>query len=189
MNLQIDTQRLILKNYSKNDLDYVHRLKSESVIWNFSSKVASTKVEDAEIHLRSILENYTENQCDFQALFLKDTGEYIGEAGILSYNAQSNRAVLGYNLLPEYWNSGYATEITKAIVKYLFEVEKVERVEALVVEANVASRKVLEKSGFIREGLLRNFGYIHNKYTNVCYYGIIKNDYEIKSIGGDKHDL
>lgn len=143
----------------------------------FQSKAASTKIEDTEIYLKSILRNYSENKCDFQALFLKNTGEYIGEAGILSFNTQNNRTVLGYNLLPECWNNGYATEITKALVKYLFETEKVERIEALAVEENVASRKVLEKSRFTLEGLLRNFGYIHNRYINVCYYGIIKSDY------------
>jgi len=62
-------------------------------------------------------------------------------------------------------------------VKHLFEVGKVERIEALVGDGNCASRKVLEKSGFIQDGLLRNFAYINNKYINVYYYGIIKDDY------------
>lgn len=177
MDIPIETQRLILRNYSENDLDNVHRLKSEPMVWKFSSKVATTKIEDAKIDLKNILKNYSENKCDFQALFLKDTGEYIGETGILSFNKQNNRAVLGYNILPVYWGNGYATEITKAFVKYLFEVEKVERIEGLVGSENGASRKVLEKSGFVQEGLLRKFGYIHNRFVNVYYYGIIKEDY------------
>ena len=123
------------------------------------------------------MKNYEKNECDFEALFLNDTGEYIGEAGVLSFNKQCNRVVLGYNLLPEFWGKGYATEITKALVKYSFKVEKVERIEALVGDGNVASRKVLENSGFIQEGLLRNFAYIDNRYINVYYYGIIKDDY------------
>jgi len=45
------------------------------------------------------------------------------------------------------------------------------------MKANVSSRKVLEKSGFIQEGLLRNFAYLDNRYINVYYYGIIKDDY------------
>jgi ribosomal-protein-alanine N-acetyltransferase len=46
-----------------------------------------------------------------------------------------------------------------------------------VIEENIASRKVLEKSGFFKEGILRNFAFINNIYKNVCYYGIIKEDY------------
>lgn len=177
MNIQIETAKLILKNYSENDLVNVHILKSDPMVWKFSTKVATAKLEDAKIHLENVLKNYAENKCDFQALFLKDTGEYIGEAGILSFNKECNRMVLGYNLLTRFWENGYATEITKALVKHLFEVEKVERIEALVGNGNIASRKVLEKSGFIQEGLLRNFAYIDNRYINVYYYGIIKNDY------------
>ncbi|MBB6713434.1 GNAT family N-acetyltransferase [Clostridium gasigenes] len=67
--------------------------------------------------------------------------------------------------------------MTKALIKYLFEIEKVERIEALVGSGNEASKRVLEKSGFTQEGLLRNFAYINNKFVNVYYYGIIKDDY------------
>ena len=177
MNVQIETARLILKNYNENDLGNIRKLKSDPMVWKFSTKVSTTKLGDAKIHLESVLKNYAENKCDFQSLFLKDTGEYIGEAGILSSNKQNNRSVLGYNLLHRFWANGYATEITKALVKHLFEVEKVERIEALVGDGNGASRKVLEKAGFIQEGLLRNFAYIDNRYINVYYYGIIKHDY------------
>ena len=176
MNIQIETARLILKNYSVNDLANVHKLKSDPMVWKFSTKVDSTKLEDAKIYLESVLKNYAENKCDFQGLFLRDTGEFIGEAGILSFNKECNRGVLGYNLLSEFWENGYATEITKALVKHYFEVENFERVEALVGDGNIASRKVLEKSGFKQEGLLRNFALIDNKYINVYYYGIIKSD-------------
>jgi ribosomal-protein-alanine N-acetyltransferase len=177
MNIQIETQRLILKNYCENDLKNIRKLKSDPMVWKFSTKCATTKTQDAKVHLESILRNYGENKCEFQAIFLKDTGEYIGEAGILSFNNQNKRSVVGYNLIFDFWANGYATEITKALVKHLFEMEKVERIEALVGDGNGASRKVLEKSGFVQEGLMRNFAYINNKFINVYYYGMIKEDY------------
>lgn len=52
----------------------------------------------------------------------------------ISYNSYANRCEVGYNLLPEYWNKGYATEVTKALVKFAFDSLKVERIEALVIE-------------------------------------------------------
>jgi len=177
MHIQIETPRLILKNYSENDLENIHKLKSDPLVWEFSSKVATNRMEDAKIHLESVLKNYDENKCDFQSLFLKDTGEFIGEAGVLSFNKQNKRTVVGYNLLSKYWIKGYATEITKALIKHLFEIERVERIEALVGEGNEAPRKVLEKSGFIKEGLLRNFAFIDNRYIDVYYYGIIREDF------------
>lgn len=83
-----------------------------------------------------------------------------------------------YYLSKEGELSGYSTEITEALIKYLFDNEKVERIEALAIEGNKASKKVLEKSGFVLEGILRNFAYVDNRYFNVCYYGMIRQDYE-----------
>jgi len=179
MVLQIETERLILKNYSDKDLKNVYMLKSEPLVWKFSSNEVTDNIGDCKNYLTSVLEKYNEEKYDFQALYVKSTEEYIGEAGILSFNQKNRRAVVGYNLIPKYWGNGYATEITMGLVKYLFEKEKAERIEALVAEDNRASRKVLEKSGFIAEGLLRNFAYIDHKYYNVYYYGMIRSDYKL----------
>jgi ribosomal-protein-alanine N-acetyltransferase len=178
MGISVETERLLLKNYSENDLESIYKLKSEPLIWKYSTMAVSTDINESRKYLFSLLKNYDDNKYCFQALFLKDTQEYVGEAGILSFYKQDLRAVVGFNLLPEFWKRGYATEITIGLVKFLFEEMKVERIEALVVEENEASRKVLEKSGFIIEGLLRNFACIDQKFVNVCYYGIIKSDYQ-----------
>lgn len=108
---------------------------------------------------------------------MKDTQTYIGEAGILSVNKKCNRCIIGYNLLPEYWGYGYATEITRGLIEYIFKDLGIERIEALSLEKNTASRRVLMKSGFKEEGLLRNFSCINQQYNNVCYYGMIKQDF------------
>lgn len=178
MEIQIVTERLILRNYHENDLENLHRLKSDPLVWKYSSNNSTNDVDDTRIILANLIKKYSEGINDFQALFLKSTDEYIGEAGILSMNKKNQRVVIGYNLIPKYWGKGYATEIILALVKYLFDQENTERIEALVLEENMASRRVLEKSGFLAEGLLRNFAYIDNNYCNVYYYGLIRKDYE-----------
>lgn len=177
ISIYIEAERLILKPYCNDDIDNILKLKSEPLIWKFSTQSSTNSFDEAEQQLKNTIENYNQNIDTFHAMFLKSTSEYIGEAGILSFKQSNNRAVVGYNLLPQYWGKGYATEITKALVKYLFIERDVERIEGLVLEENIASRKVLEKSGFFKEGILRNFTFINNIYKNVCYYGIIKEDY------------
>lgn len=146
------------------------------MVWRFSTQIPSDSIDEAGKYLQNVIENYNQKVDNFHGLFLKDTDEYIGEAGVLSFKQPNNRAVVGYNLLPEYWGKGYATEITKALVQYLFTERNAARIEALVQEENIGSRKVLEKSGFIKEGLLRNFAFINGIYKNVCYYGLIRED-------------
>lgn len=177
MNIDIDSNKFILRNYIEDDLDNFFKLHSNNKVWKFSNKKPLEDINKAKIFLLNIIKDNTENKPTMQALFLKSSKKFIGEAGVVSYSKENRRVCIGYNFLPEYWGFGYATEITRLILKKLFEEKNIQRIEALVVKGNVASEKVLEKNGFIKEGELRNFAYINNEYKNVYFYGIIKKDY------------
>jgi [ribosomal protein S5]-alanine N-acetyltransferase len=53
---------------------------------------------------------------------------------------------------------------------------QLENLEALALQHNKASCRVLEECGFILEGILRNFNKSEMGYRNVCYYGMISSD-------------
>lgn len=172
----IETNRLILREYSNEDIDDYYKLKSCKEVWKFSTYIPIKDYESAKRQLHDLIESKTEKDIGFCAIIDKKSNEYIGEAGILSFNRVADRCVIGYNLLPEYWNNGFATEITKELIKYAFKNLSTERVEALAMNSNVASVRVLEKSGMKKEGVLRHFAKLNGTYYDVCYYGIIKED-------------
>ena len=180
--MNIETSRLILKDYTKNDFKYYWQLKSTEKVWEYSTFIPYKNEQEASVNFDKMLTSLRDNPYHFAALWTKEDGHFIGEAGILSLNQYTNRCVVGYNLLPDYWNLGYATEITKALVSYAFEDIGIERVEALAMSLNIASCKVLEKSGFTLEGILRHFTKIKDKYYDVCYYSIISSDFFIDFI-------
>lgn len=173
----LETDRLILSEYSKMQLDDYYKLKSCEEVWKHSTFVPLKDIEQAKSMLNNLTHDRASGKYTFMALHKKDGNEFIGEAGIIGCNPNSNRCVIGYNLLPQYWKKGYATEITRDIVKYVFESLRLERVEALVLQINTASCRVLEKSGFLLEGVLRNYNHYELGYRNVCYYGIISSDF------------
>ncbi len=175
--MALETLRLLLKDYQLENIDDFFKLKSMEEVWKYSTFTPLSDIEKANLLLRKLIDNRLDGNYDFMALYKKDTNEYIGEAGIIGYNSNANRCVIGYNLLPQFWNQGYATEITNYIVKYAFESLGFERIEALALQLNIASCKVLEKSGFLLEGILRNFNKCNTGYRNVCYYGIISSDF------------
>ena len=89
---------------------------------------------------------------------LKD-GTHIGELCFKGLN--SNGTVeIGYGILEKYQGKGYATEAVKAISNWAFQESKVFSIEAETDDKNIASKKVLEKCGFVytgkngKEGLL-----------------------------------
>ena len=175
--MNIETSRLLLKDYSINDFSNFFLLKTTKEVWEYSTFTPYQSEEKALTDFHAILNNLSVNPYQFGALFTKDSNTFIGEAGIISLNKNTDRCVIGYNLLPDYWGYGYATEITKALVAHAFETLNVERAEALAMHLNAASCKVLEKSGFTLEGILRHFTKIRNTYFDACYYSIISSDY------------
>ena len=175
--MNIETSRLNLKDYTNHDLKHYRQLKSTDKVWKYSTFSPYKNEREATDNFNKILDSLKNNPYQFAALWTKENSRFIGEAGIISFNQRTNKCVIGYNLLPHFWNLGFATEITKALVSYAFEEMSIERVEALSMSLNIASCRVLEKSGFTLEGTLRHFTKINDKYFDVRYYSTISSDF------------
>ena len=81
-------------------------------------------------------------------------------------------AQLGYWIGVQYWNHGYTTEATRAVIDHGFRVLGLNRIEAHHMTANAASGRVMAKAGMRREGFssqaLRKNGLLHD----VVFYGV-----------------
>jgi ribosomal-protein-alanine N-acetyltransferase len=78
------------------------------------------------------------------------TGTLIGNGGILQAEGKPDTAVLGYSVLEEYWNRGYATEAVGALVPVIFSLPGITRIIATTYPHLTASIRVLQKNGFER---------------------------------------
>jgi len=107
---------------------------------------------------------------------LKDFGKVIGSCGFLNRIPKHYRAEVGYEVSKDYWGQGIASEALEAVVKYGYHHLQLERIEALIEPANVPSQKLVEKQGFIREGLLRHYEFARGKFDDLYMYSIIKED-------------
>lgn len=63
---------------------------------------------------------------------------------------------LGYLLLTDHWSKGIMTEAVRQICEIAFSELDIIRITGLVYAPNVASQRVLEKNGFVREGIQKN---------------------------------
>jgi len=88
-----------------------------------------------------------------------------------------HRANIGYDLQKAHWNKGYITETLKAIIDFGFFSMEINRIEAEVMQENASSERVLEKLGFVREGVLRSWMLWNNQYYDMTIYSLLKNDY------------
>ena len=99
----------------------------------------------------------------------------IGGIGFhLKYGLKSHKDEIGYWLAKDFWNKGIMTKVVKKFCEMGFTENNLVRIEAIVFENNAASARVLEKSGFIKEGLLRKYIIKDKNALNVNLYSIIK---------------
>lgn len=83
-------------------------------------------------------------------------------------------AEVGYWLGEEYWGKGIASSALNGIVEYGFNKLDLKRIFATPLEQNIGSRRILEKNGFILEGILRNSIIKFDKIYNTALYAKIK---------------
>jgi ribosomal-protein-alanine N-acetyltransferase len=102
-------------------------------------------------------------------------------AGIINlsqiFYGSFQNAYLGYGLGFDFAGQGYATEAVKIILKYAFVELKLHRVEANVQPHNLASIRVLEKSGFKKEGFSEKYLKISGRWRDHERWAIIRENY------------
>ena len=83
-------------------------------------------------------------------------------------------AEIGYLLLTEFWSRGIMTEAVRQICEAAFAELDIIRITGLVFTPNAASRCVLEKNGFVKEGLQKNAVFKEGKIFDLYIYGKLK---------------
>lgn len=100
-------------------------------------------------------------------------GEIAGFIDYAPKKSHNNKvAVMGYRLAEHHWGKGIITKAIKQVVAHAFK-HGVKRIEARVYPWNPASKKVLEKNGFVCEGILRKSGYKKGKLVDEYVYAKI----------------
>lgn len=109
----------------------------------------------------------------------KETNKLIGHAGISSLSKTNNSGE--YFILigdRNSWGKGYGTEVTKLVVGYGFKVLKLHRIMLTVSDVNIGAVKVYEKSGFIKEGIMRDASFRNGKYHNKIVMSILDDEWK-----------
>ncbi|KAI4368358.1 hypothetical protein MLD38_016924 [Melastoma candidum] len=87
------------------------------------------------------------------------------------------RVHVSYAIAAEHWGKGVATAALRMALPRVFgEFLEVRRVEALVEVENGASARVLEKVGFVKEGLLRKYCYCKGEIKDMFIYSFLVTD-------------
>jgi ribosomal-protein-alanine N-acetyltransferase len=146
---RIETSRLILQRLKYED--------AEEIFYTYASKEEATTFVSWPTHrsvtdTRGFLEyahGAWEKDTDFSySIRLKDSMKMTGSIGILH---DDGKVQFGYIISPSHWGNGYATEACQKMMEILRTKTSLHRIWTLVDCENIASIRVLQKSGLIEE--------------------------------------
>lgn len=171
MNGEIETLRLHLRQFTLDDRDELFHIYSYPELFKYMSNEKPLLVEQVRAVINTFTESWQKNQFGVWAVVYKKYQKLIGHCGF-KFLENTQEVQIGYLLLSSYWGRGLATEAASAVMKYGFEVAKLERIVAIAKPENIASRRVMEKIGMTYE---KDAYYYDN---SVVYYSLSREAYE-----------
>jgi [ribosomal protein S5]-alanine N-acetyltransferase len=165
MKVILETDRLLIREYVEDDAEVFFKLNTDPQVIRFVPDKPLLSVEQArQILVDHPIADYRKHGFGRGACILKSTGEQIGFAG-LKYLEELGEVDVAYRLLPAHWGQGYATEAALASVQFGFADLRLKRMIGLVMPENLASARVLEKTGLCYIERVTFWGHQFSKYV------------------------
>ncbi len=172
----ITTERLILREVRESDTPEYFILRSDERVLKFIGREPAKEPEEALAHIRMIAEGIAINDKINWGICLKEDPDHIiGTIGYWQFTPKHHRVELGYVLMAEHWRKGYMKEVILAVLDYAFDVMKVHSIEANIDPDNLASAAVLESTGFVREGHVRENYKFRDQFKDTAIYSCRRN--------------
>jgi ribosomal-protein-alanine N-acetyltransferase len=147
MKVILETDRLLLREFVEDDAEAFFQLNSDPEVLRFVPDKKLESVDQArQLLIDHPIADYRKYGFGRGACILKKTDEQIGFAG-LKYLEELGEVDVAYRLMPAYWGLGLATEAARASVRLGFTKLGLKRIIGLTMPENLASVRVLEKTG------------------------------------------
>jgi ribosomal-protein-alanine N-acetyltransferase len=144
----LTTQRLILRPLTLDDADALFQISQEENIFRYFPTQAAWPMEKVERYINHQNSHWETFHYGHWAVTMRETGQLMGWNG-LEFLPETNEIEVGYLFSKEFWGKGYATEATNETVKFGIETVGVKEIIGLTHPENIASQRVLEKSGLV----------------------------------------
>lgn len=177
----IETKRLVLREVTEDDANSMLAYLSDEEVTRHMGLTPFVSKEEAleEIEwYQTIFENGTGTRW---GITIKGQDRVIGSCGFLNLSNKHHRSEIGFELSREHWGKGLAAEALQAVIIHGFTRLGLNRIEALIEPANSPSQKLIERTGFVQEGLLRSYEYTRGKFDDLYIYSLLKQEFVAKS--------
>lgn len=174
----LKSKRLEIRFVNESDLKAIHQLLILPETDRFNTLGLPKNIEVTKLFIddwvkamqKEKITNYTFTMID------KQSDKFIGLFGLNLGREIYKSGEVWYKLHPDFWGKGFATESLNCILDFCFKDLNLHRVEAGCAVENIASFKVMEKVGMIREGRCRKVLPLENGWSDTFEYAILDTD-------------
>ena len=176
--MELVTERLVLREFEEEDWPGLLAYQADPRYLQYYAWTERTP-EAVQEFVRTFLAQQRERpRAKFQlAVTLKSNAQLIGTCGIRLASAGAHEGDIGYELTPEQWGHGYATEAARAMVRFGFTELGLHRIWSWCIADNVGSARVLEKLGMQLEGRLRDKEYFKERWWDRLIFAILDHEW------------
>jgi [ribosomal protein S5]-alanine N-acetyltransferase len=169
----LETSRLRLRKISLRDQEEFFLLRSSKIVMKYIDRPMARTREDAIQLIEMMVDLIDNNQGLSWTICLLENPKMIGTVHLWKISRENHRAEIGYLLDPAYQGMGLMHETIQAVTQYGFDRLKLHSIEANVNPGNIASIRLLEKGGFIREGYFKENYFYEGRFLDSAIYSIL----------------
>ncbi len=167
---EIKTERLLLRQVTPEDAHEMFYLRSSEALMKYICRPKPKDLDDILAFIQKVRDMIASNEGVAWAMTLKDNPKLIGHVSFHLLMKEHYRAEVGYILHEDHHGTGVMHEALQAIMEYGFAKMGLHSVQANVSQENTASRKLLEKNGFVQEAHFRENYYWEGEFLDSIIY-------------------
>lgn len=172
----LQSARLRLRGLRDDDAEALLILHGDAEVMRYWSTSPWAGIAQAHAHLQRVRRDMQSGVLPW-AIAERASDALIGAITLFRVDRDHRHAEIGYALASAQWGKGLASEATRLVLDYAFNVLELERIEADTDPRNTPSRRMLERLGFEQEGTLRRRWFVNDEWCDTAFYGLLRGDF------------
>lgn len=177
----LESARLRLRAFRDDDLHDLFAVHADPEVMRYWSFPAWTELEQARPRLENAKSGCDPARLLCWAMAKRDDDRLIGGVTLFAIQSEQGRAEIGYSLGSAHWGQGLAREALQLVLDHAFGALQLRRVEADIDPRNEASVRLIERLGFVREGVLRERWLVAGELQDSALYGLLAREWNTGS--------
>lgn len=179
----IPAVRVKLRHPVDADVPALFAVFSDDEVMRYWSRPPMRDVAEAQALLEDIRSCFRERSLFQWGVARVEDDRVVGTCTLFNLDPRNRRAEIGYALARDCWGQGLMSEALGALVAHAFGPLGLARLEADVDPRNAPSIRIIEKLGFVREGLLRERWRVGGETQDSLILGLLRREWEARGAG------